>query len=125
MTTLENSASVSCPWCGARSLLPVPFVVEKTTTWTHACPVCKGAWNVKVFSRRGVPELSVTPAVPAAAPKKRAAARKTVAPRKRATRAAAKGGRSKARPASKAARAGSGRKPRKAAKRAAAKSRRK
>jgi hypothetical protein len=59
MTNITGSQSVSCPLCGARSSVKVPLVVPPARTWTHACPVCERPWTVSVFSRRGVPAISV------------------------------------------------------------------
>jgi hypothetical protein len=58
---LTRLHSISCPRCGARSNVAVPIAATKPKTWTQECPVCCKPWKVKIWIRRGVPELIVEP----------------------------------------------------------------
>lgn len=60
---LTESRSISCPFCGRRSNLSIELPVMQPRTWTHNCPTCGKPWKVSLGSRRGLPQLDVSPII--------------------------------------------------------------
>jgi hypothetical protein len=69
--------------CGARSTLSLEIPTTEARTWTQDCPVCGRPWKLKIWIRRGLPELIVEPGLQPKGPKAKSAAKPAKKPAKK------------------------------------------